>query len=57
MMTLEREKADLELRINHAAIIIQSHVRMRIQRKLYLVMKAENDMDLGDKLEAMLNDM
>lgn len=57
MMTLEREKADLELRINFAAITIQKHVRMRIQRKKYLVMKAENDMDLGDKLEAMLKDM
>ena len=57
MMKLEKEKVDLEIRINYAAITIQKHVRMRIQRKKYLVMKAENDVDLGDKLEAMLKDM
>ena len=57
MEALQREKEELEVRIDNAAIRIQKIVKMRIQRKKYLVLKAENDIDLGDKLEAMLQDM
>ena len=57
MEALQREREELEVRINNAAIRIQKFVKMRIQRKKYLVLKAENDIDLGDKLEAMLQDM
>ena len=57
MEALQREREELEVRIDNAAIRIQKFVKMRIQRKKYLVLKAENDIDLGDKLEAMLQDM
>jgi len=43
MAHLAEEKLLVEKRINDAATTIQKYVRMRIQRKAYIIMKEESE--------------
>ena len=43
MAHIAEEKVLVEKRINDAATTIQKYVRMRIQRKAYIIMKEESE--------------